>query len=517
MKDSHCFVCSKLKFLFTLLSAIFLLVVFCRCDKEKEESEINKNLFEEPINEWGISTDVLKSKVKYPVSNESHGNVTFLLKLNGIELIGNKYSILEYQNIDKDISCINYYFVNDDATLNAAEVIFRKSLDYYSVLDFLRNKYGIEKTNTLNGLSWLVEDTYISLSKQEDESFSVYYYDANFIFGKPKPATSISFIEKKNYSLSVGESLSLSWQVTPSNSKYKVSIKSVDPSIVMIVNETGLIRAISEGRTQIIINIDGTEICDTCNIEVTRNYTAFNFEHVKHGGNVGYDIFCETDGNGNNIMDWASGNPGFAFSDMSAPRENYPTVSSDNGYKGKCAMLVTRSTGDFGSEVGMPIASGNLFLGSFDMLNAITDALKATKFGIPFDYVPTRLTGYYKYKAGPKFSESGQIMQGKKDIFDIYAIFYETSETVKTLDGTNKFTHPNLVSIARIEDAKETAEWTQFNLPFKTLPGKTIDMTKLNAGQYNVAIVFSSSIEGDVFNGAVGSTLYIDEVELITE
>ena len=44
---------------------------------------------------------------------------------------------------------------------------------------------------------------------------------------------------------------------------------------------------------------------------------------------------------------------------------------------------------------------------------------------------------------------------------------------------------------------------------------KTVDKDKLKAGKYNVAIVFSSSIEGDYFRGAVGSTLHIEEVELI--
>ena len=43
----------------------------------------------------------------------------------------------------------------------------------------------------------------------------------------------------------------------------------------------------------------------------------------------------------------------------------------------------------------------------------------------------------------------------------------------------------------------------------------SIDKEKLTAGKYNVAIVFTSSLEGDHFNGAIGSTLLIDEVELI--
>lgn len=182
---------------------------------------------------------------------------------------------------------------------------------------------------------------------------------------------------------------------------------------------------------------------------------------------------------------------------------------------GKCLSLVTRSTGFFGSIMGMPIAAGNLFIGSFDVGNAMSNPLKATKFGLPFRHIPTYLAGYYKYKAGDQFTEGGKPVSGKRDICDIYAIMYETSESVPTLDGTNAFTSPNLVSIARIDDAKETDEWTYFKLPFHMLSGKYIDKEKLTAGKYNVAIVFTSSLEGDHFNGAIGSTLLIDEVELI--
>lgn len=165
--------------------------------------------------------------------------------------------------------------------------------------------------------------------------------------------------------------------------------------------------------------------------------------------------------------------------------------------------------------MGMPIAAGNLFIGSFDVNNAMSYPLQATKFGLPFRYVPTYLAGYYKYKAGDKFTDEGKPVDGKRDICDIYAIMYETSESVPTLDGSNAFTSPNLVSIARIDNAKETDEWTYFKLPFITRPGKFIDKEKLRDGKYNVAIVFTSSLEGAYFNGAIGSTLLIDEVELV--
>ena len=57
---------------------------------------------------------------------------------------------------------------------------------------------------------------------------------------------------------------------------------------------------------------------------------------------------------------------------------------------------MTRSTGFFGQIAGMPIAAGNLFIGSFDVNNAMSNPLKATKFGLPFRHVPTYLAGYYK-------------------------------------------------------------------------------------------------------------------------
>ena len=89
------------------------------------------------------------------------------------------------------------------------------------------------------------------------------------------------------------------------------------------------------------------------------------------------------------------------------------------------------------------------------------------------------------------------------------------------LDGSNSLdlTSDKLVSIARIseEDAKETDSWTPFELPFKAVNGKSIDPVKLQEGKYKLSIVLSSSVDGAYFKGAVGSTLYVDELELISE
>lgn len=244
--------------------------------------------------------------------------------------------------------------------------------------------------------------------------------------------------------------------------------------------------------------------------------TSYSFEDVSQVSP--YYVFVEKQ-NGAVTMQWASGNGGYNFTGQAENPDEYPTIQSPDGKEGKCLKLVTRSTGSFGAGLQNPmrIAAGNLFIGSFDLLSALKDALKATRFGLPFYNVPTYLTGYYKYKSGEQFTTAdGAVVNGRHDICDIYAIFYETDDKVKYLDGTNAFTSPNLISVARIDNAKETGDkWTQFYLPFDSKSGKAIDKEKLKAGKYNIAIVLSSSLEGDRFNGSVGSTLYIDEVQLL--
>lgn len=80
-------------------------------------------------------------------------------------------------------------------------------------------------------------------------------------------------------------------------------------------------------------------------------------------------------------------------------------------------------------------------------------------------------------------------------------------------------TDKSIVRLARInsDDAKETDEWKSFDIPFETMNGKSINSEDLKNGKYKLAIVLSSSINGAYFIGAIGSTLYVDELEIICE
>lgn len=257
--------------------------------------------------------------------------------------------------------------------------------------------------------------------------------------------------------------------------------------------------------------------------------TQYSFENIRLGGGGKYHIFYETDQLGTETFAWSSGNPGFALADATERDPlNFPTYQSDGGYLGKCLTLVTRRGGSLAESVNMPIAAGNLFLGEFDLLNALVDALKATKFGMQCEVVPTQLSGYYKYTPGEVFYELDTSAPDKMrpvpdrtDRPNIYGVFYESTEERPILDATDILSedNPQVISTAVIsqDDVKPTTEWTYFEIPFTYRPGKTVDPDKLAAGKYCLAIVFASSIRGDHFEGAPGSTLCIDEVSLSYE
>ena len=244
--------------------------------------------------------------------------------------------------------------------------------------------------------------------------------------------------------------------------------------------------------------------------------TEYYFDNLYPTEGRAFDVFYELNKPQKQFLKWCSGNTGFNLTAMAQSRTDFPTFQEEQGRTGKCLKLVTRDTGKFGRMVKMYLAAGNLFAGSFDLKDALSNAPKATKFGFPFFKIPVSLTGYYKYKAGPVYTRKGVAVDSIRDKCDIYAIMYKADNNSDVLDGTNAFTSPKLVLLAHMNqgDVVESDEWTYFSIPFETMNGKSIDKTDLAAGKYKLSVVFSSSVDGANFNGAVGSTMYVDDVKL---
>lgn len=250
----------------------------------------------------------------------------------------------------------------------------------------------------------------------------------------------------------------------------------------------------------------------------------FNFEETKRyevtEGDERYQIFTLPDGG-----EWSSPNPGFMITlgifpptkDQVYDPYAYPVCSEEQGYVGKCAKMRTLSTGEAGMMFGSPIAAGTLYLGTFGMS---LDPLKSTHFGVPEKRIPLRMSGYYKYSSGDVFTvyhkeeKKQEVIEGKRDLFELYAILFETDEETPSLDGTNIKDSPNIVLKAHLDDARESDDWVHFDIPFNPQNGKTIDPQKLADGKYKFTIVMTSSKDGATFSGAVGSTLLVDEVKV---
>lgn len=274
-----------------------------------------------------------------------------------------------------------------------------------------------------------------------------------------------------------------------------------------------------------------------------------------------YSIFNEYDDNGNFLMAWSSGNPGYVMcgeankaARAAYGKDNYKdhiweffptlavfpegtTMKTDNDNVtsfvngGKYAQpeyirLVTRSTGGFGAQVKMPIAAGNIFQGEFDLGSAVSQPREATRLGEPYNYKPVKLSGEYRFKAGDVFTDGkGNVVVGRKDIFSIYAIFFESDDDVKFIDSNvhyNDFMHPNMVALANLTDAHETGlgddDWVKFEIEFDyDKCKKAVNADLLAKGVYRLGIVIASSAEGDYFRGAVGSTLDVRNIKVTNE
>ena len=244
--------------------------------------------------------------------------------------------------------------------------------------------------------------------------------------------------------------------------------------------------------------------------------STLSFENSMLDTSQRYAVWYETAADGYEINAWATGNPGFAITAGDAAPSEYPSSVLEEGYEGRGVRLITRATGTLGALFGMPIAAGNLFTGTFNTLDALGSATKATRFGTPVSQRPLSFSGYYKYTPGEEVTgEDNKPIPGKIDAGDIYAILYRNTDSegkAFTLDGDNVKTSDQIVATAIIDEVKPTTEWTPFDINF-TYKEQLDEQILRNYG-YSLAIVFSSSINGAYFEGAVGSTLCIDEVKV---
>lgn len=158
----------------------------------------------------------------------------------------------------------------------------------------------------------------------------------------------------------------------------------------------------------------------------------------------------------------------------------------------------------------LPITAGTAFTGYFYLNGAISnpgDPKKATLFGTPFIHKPSAFKVKYKYTAGTYYKQAELV--NPDNIFGGF-----TEESISGEDKCAIYaileTRDNdaVVEIARAElfSTSTSDVITETIIPFEYL--HQLEPT-------HITVVFSSSKDGDLWRGAVGSTLVIDELELV--
>lgn len=216
---------------------------------------------------------------------------------------------------------------------------------------------------------------------------------------------------------------------------------------------------------------------------------------------------------------WHNANAGTVLTKVMGKYEfdDFPTIRSENSHSGSYAASLSTYYLPKGGGMYPYVVAGNMFLGWFNFTFAdLKNPLKCTKFGTPVDYKPLRVRGYYKYKPGETFYNSGTVVDGAQDACALSAVFFETgADTTFYLDGTNVATSAAILASAQMTSGKNMTEYEQFELvlDYNNPNGLIYDPLK----KYKLAVIFSSSKDGADFKGADRSELLVDDVEILFE
>ncbi len=195
-------------------------------------------------------------------------------------------------------------------------------------------------------------------------------------------------------------------------------------------------------------------------------------------------------------------------------------ISKETDNAAKVVTLDTKGA-DMFIAVVPAVTAGTLFTGQFK-LNA-TSPLKSTLFGVPYRKKPVSFKISYKYTPGPTFYETkitGNAyprtvekieIAGKTDACSINAYLYEVNSYDESLDGTNINTSNKVIMKATFSESNSTSSYADRTITFSETGNGTYDPNKF----YKLAIVCSSSAEGDAYKGAPGSTLWIKHLEIV--
>ena len=222
------------------------------------------------------------------------------------------------------------------------------------------------------------------------------------------------------------------------------------------------------------------------------------FENWWQDGKVAYP-------NEQGVSFWDTSNPGGASFGGSNTTETTSVVHSGS----KAAMLQSQ-------YIVIKFAAASLYTGAFGQLVGTSGA--KLNWGVPFTTRPTALKGYMQYapvainREGSNLPTDAPAM-GQPDQCGMYCALLSEALVV---DNTDMSTFPDWETDPRViaygalpaeQNVHSNGQWKKVNIP--------LVYNDLNSKPTHLLVVFSASKYGDYFHGGEGSTLYLDDFELV--
>lgn len=202
---------------------------------------------------------------------------------------------------------------------------------------------------------------------------------------------------------------------------------------------------------------------------------------------------------------WASANPGSAafIGSSTLPEETHVVAGKAVKMESKEAKVLFVSV----------FAAGNLFTGKFLEVDIMSQGA-TLDWGYPFTCRPTALKGHYSYSPAQisKAKEPYKSKIGETDKCQITAFLTDWDKPFLINTTTGQFVDmyaDYIIASAKLESDEATDGYREFRLDF--------EYRDTERKPTYIVISACASYLGDYFTGGVGSTLYVDEFELIYE
>ena len=201
------------------------------------------------------------------------------------------------------------------------------------------------------------------------------------------------------------------------------------------------------------------------------------------------------------VQVWDSANKATASFTGSATTPDDTFVAVSGPGKKACRMESSYAVVKF--------AAGSVFTGQFVKLQGLGAELA---WGLPFTGKPVSLKGYAAYKSTPVTDADPAYasLMGKPDTGHVLVALTDWSDQFHVISSNSTYvnfdTDPGVIAFGKHVLTETTDGYVSFDIPLVYRNGRTPSY---------LVIVASSSALGDYFTGGRGSTLWVDEFELV--